>query len=294
MTRFRVPSSAWTVRSLLREGARRLASSGCDQARQEAEWLLSRLLGLPRVELYLREQIIPARTEQRFFGHVRSRCGGRPLQHLLGETEFFGERLAVGPRVFIPRPETEVIVEAALEALRPLARRRGTLRLLDLGSGSGCIALSLARRLAACTVVGVELSWNALRIARRNASQLGLTQRVQWVRGSWGEALRGVFDGIVSNPPYVPSAAVRSLPPPVRREPRASLDGGPDGMGPARRVLEHGGRLLAPEGVLALECGETQVAVLARAARALGWVEQASPLHDLAGRPRGVLVTRAP
>jgi release factor glutamine methyltransferase len=211
---------------------------------------------------------------------------------VLGETEFFGTRFAVRPGVFIPRPETETIVAAALEALSPLAQERGALRLLDLGSGSGCIALSLARRLAACTVVGVELSWTSLRTARRNAQRLGLTRRVRWIQGVWTDAVRGVFDGIVSNPPYVPTREVEALPLDVRREPRVSLDGGADGMQIARRLLDEASRLLAPGGIVVLECGEDHVAPLMRSARARSWAATVAPLRDLAGRPRGLMVAR--
>lgn len=281
------------ARDLIREGTRRLAQAGIASARHEAEWILSHLLGLSSLELYLSPVECSSPIVERFFVILQARASGTPLQYLLGETEFFGERFAVTPGVFIPRPETEAVVAAALERLRPQQQRQDApLRLLDLGTGSGCIAITLARQIPTCVVVGVELSWVALRAARDNVRRHHVAARVQLLQGRWVGPLRGRFDGILANPPYVPSTQVDRLPLDVRQEPRLSLDGGADGLEPLAEIMACAPPLLKRGGLLALECGEEQVAWLLRQAAAAGWVERAQAVTDLAGRPRGVVITK--
>ena len=278
---------------LVREGADRLRQAGLPHARQEAEWLLSHLAGGRPLEVYLRDAEIPPATIERFRAQLEARASGVPLQYLLGEADFLGLRLKVGPGVFIPRPETEAVLEQAIEALRALERSRGRpLRLLDLGTGSGCIAAALARALPTCVVVGVEVSYDALQTARLNIQHLSLQPRVWLIQGSWAEAIRAPVDGIVANPPYVPSAQVDRLPLEVRQEPRGSLDGGPDGLDRLREIMTQAGRLLAPGGLLVMECGEEHVERLVRSAETTAWVKTAQPLRDLTGRLRGMRVSR--
>ena len=281
--------------ALLREGARRLCEGGVEPARREAEWLLGHLLDQQPAALYLHEAPIPEEVVAKFQESIAARALGMPLQYLIGEAEFFGEPFLVAPGVFIPRPETEAVVEAALRHLGARHARLGRpLRLLDAGTGSGCIAITLARALAPCVVVGVEVSWDALEVARANVTRHGLAERVHLVRGRWLEpfACGSVFDGVIANPPYVPTAHVNQLPLDVRREPRISLDGGTDGMQPLRTLLDDIPRVLAPGGLLALECGEEHVEPLCELARAGGWAREVLPLRDLADRPRGVLMSR--
>ncbi len=282
-----------TSGALVREGIARLGAAGIEHARQEAEWLLGRLLGAKPFELYVEEREVPGPMVDHFFAQLDARARGIPLQYLLGEVEFLGDRLSVGPGVFIPRPETEAVVEAALGPLRAIAARAARpLRLLDLGTGSGCIAVALAKRLPACFVVGLDVSWCAVCIAQRNVRRHGLEAVVRLIQGRWTEALGGTFDGIISNPPYVASAQVDRLPLDVRREPRISLDGGADGLRDLWQLMDQVPRVLAPGGLLVLECAEEHVDVLVRAASAASWVERVSPVQDLAGRPRGILVIR--
>jgi len=286
-------SAPRAAQQLIREGVRRLAVAGKEHARHEAEWLLSHLVGSRPLDLYAQEVSIPPHTIERFFAKIDARSDGMPLQYLVGEAEFYGAPFAVGPGVFIPRPETESIVDAALLALRPRAAQLARpLRLLDVGTGSGCIAVTLARCLPACVVVGVEVSWEALRTAHANVRRHGVADRVHLVQGWWMEPIRGRVDAIVSNPPYIPSAHVDYLPQDVRHEPRASLDGGKDGLRDLMRVMADAGRVLAPGGLLVMECGEDQVEPLARLARANVWVADVIPVQDLATRPRGVVISR--
>lgn len=280
-----------TVRDLIRAGTQQLEAAGQVNARHEAEWLLGQLIGVRRLELYLEERTVEAPVIAAFFTQIHARAFGTPLQYLLGEAEFFGERFLVAPGVFIPRPETEAVVDAALQVLRPMAQRQTrALRLLDLGSGSGCIAVTLARALPACVVVAVELSWNALTLAQRNVHRAGLSGRVHLVRSSWCEALAGAFDGVLSNPPYVPSATVDQVPLDVRQEPRLSLDGGAQGLVALYQVLDSVPRILKPGGVAAFECAEEQVEVLIEQARARRWGARVTPIVDLARRPRGIMI----
>lgn len=283
------------TQELIREGARRLREAGIESAQRETEWLLGQLVGQKSPELYLHESPIAEDVVSTFFRHVAARAAGTPLQYVIGAAEFCGERFFVAPGVFIPRPETETIVEAALHHLRARQRRLGRpLCLLDAGTGTGCIAMTLARALAPCVVVGVEVSWDALEVARANAARHALGGRVHLVCGRWTEPfLSGsVFDGVIANPPYIPSPHVDQLPLDVRREPRLSLDGGADGMQQLRELIDGAPRVLAPGGVLALECGEQHVEPLCGLARAAGWSGSVLPLRDLANRPRGVLIIR--
>ena len=287
-------SETHTVRKLLDSGAQRLERAGLQTARQEVAWLLGRLLDVRAPELYLYEQPIPSDVTVRFWEALQDRADGVPLQYLIGVTEFYGRRFAVAPGVFIPRPETEAVVEVALERLKDLQARRGRpLRLLEFGTGSGCIAVTVACALPTCVLVGVELSWKALCIAQGNAKRHGCAARVRLVQGWWADAISGMFDGMLANPPYIPAAAVDRLPRDVRHEPRLSLDGGPDGMRDLSQLVARAERLLAPGGVLALECGEAQAGELSRHVRGQSWAEAVRGINDLAGRPRGVLAVRS-
>jgi len=283
-----------SVHELIREGTRRLATAESGEARHEAEWLLSRLLGTAPLELYLLERRVPQDVVAQFYAQIDARASGFPLQYVLKEAEFYGRRFTVAPGVFIPRPETEAVVEAALVRLRDLEVRRGRpLRLLEFGTGSGCIAVTVACALPTCVLVGVELSWEVLRTAQRNVARHGCAARVRLVEGWWADAVSGTFDGIIANPPYVPTAVVEQLPRDVRHEPRLSLDGGPDGMRDLSQLIRDAQRLLAPDGVLTLECGEEQAAQLLSHLQSAPWAKSTQVLHDLAGRPRGIVSVRA-
>ena len=286
--------SGLSVRVLLQEGERSLKEAAVESPRREAEWLLSQFLGLSRMELYLLDEPVPEALSAAYRSQLHQRSQGKPLQYLTGEAPFHGEDFFVAPGVFIPRPETEAVVEALLGPLSALQRKAGrALRILDAGSGSGCIAVTLARELPACVVVGVELSWNALRCARQNAGRHGLTSRLQWVQGRWLSAIGGTFDAIVANPPYISSGQVARLPLDVRQEPRESLDGGTDGLDPYRVLVVEAKQRLAPEGLLAFECGEEQVSPIRLLLQDTGWISRIETIQDLTRRPRGVIAKRA-
>lgn len=282
------------VRDLLREIEDRLRLAGSGSPRAEAEWLMAEALGqdgLRRTELYLYEGGMTPEARERLTGWLARRLAGEPVQYVTGSAEFFGHRLEVSPAVLIPRPETEIIVEQAVA----WACRRGggpALRVLDVGAGSGNIAISLAKAIPACVVVALELSWDVLCVAHSNVARHGLDRRVLLVQADWAEfeAAHSRFDLIVSNPPYVSTAAVERLPGTVRWEPRLALDGGVDGLEPYRQLLARVPGWLAPGGLVGFECDDTHHAALCALCARQPWVRQCHPVIDLAGRWRGVFL----
>lgn len=280
---------------LIRAAAKQLQAAGCQSPRSDAEWLLGHLLGQKPAELYLREEPVLEAAIETYAEWVDKRCRGIPLQYLLGSAEFFGAVFSVRPGVFIPRPETETVVEAALVQLKALETRLGRpLHLVDACTGSGCIAVTVARHIPTCRMTAIEVSCNAISVALENIKNQGLSSRVQALCGRWLEPLRsgGFFDAVISNPPYIPSFQVDQLPIEVRQEPRISLDGGSDGLRDVRRILEDAPRVLRPGGLVILECGEDQVEPLIAESSAWTWVAGIDRITDLSGRLRGCVITR--
>lgn len=275
------------VRDLLSGAVRTLEGAGFFTARQDAEWLLAHVLGVERWALYLEpERGVPAAAGERFVGLLVRRSQGEPLPYLLGWEEFCGLRLRVTPQVLIPRQETELLVEWALAILR----RAGvsSLRVIDLGTGNGAIACVLAHALPHASVVGVDISAEALAVAAENIRALGLNGRVRLVEGDlFGPLAFGVADLVVSNPPYIASGELATLPIEVRDyEPRLALDGGPDGMAFHRRILTGIPGSLRPGGWLLMEIGEWQAEALARAITLTGAFGAIEVRKDLRGVDR--------
>ena len=261
-----------TVSALLQRAAAALEAGGIETARPEAEWLLAGILGVERFALSLD----PARrlstpTVTRYLALIERRAAREPLQYLLGWEDFHGLRLAVTPDVLVPRPETESLVEWAVEVLRG----RPDPVVADLGTGSGAIACAIARALPAAEVLAVEISVGALAVASRNVRELALASRVRLLAGDLFAPLGSIpasLDLVVANPPYLPSAVIPSLPPEVsRHEPRAALDGGPDGMAVIRRIVAGAPTVLKPGGWLLMEIGEEQAGPLASLMAAEGF-----------------------
>lgn len=261
-----------TVPALLQRAAAALEAGGIETARPEAEWLLAGILGVERFALALD----PARrlstpTVTRYLALIERRAAREPLQYLLGWEDFHGLRLAVTPDVLVPRPETERLVEWAVEVLRG----RPDPVVVDLGTGSGAIACAIARALPAAEVLAVEISGGALAVASRNVRELALASRVRLLAGDLFAPLGSIsasLDLVVANPPYLPSAVIPSLPPEVsRHEPRAALDGGPDGMAVIRRIVAGAPTVLKPGGWLLMEIGEEQAGPLASLMAAEGF-----------------------
>jgi len=272
-----------TIARALCAATHRLRAAGIEQARAEARSLLRHVTGLPPEALVAdRDRVLETEALTRFEALVARRAAREPMAYILGVREFWSLPLFVGPGVLVPRPETETLVEAALEAFPD---RRAPLRILDLGTGSGCLLLALLREYPNASGVGVDRSAEALALATLNARRHGLADRAQLVRGDWGRGLAGSFELIVANPPYVASGELAELAPEVARyEPRAALDGGADGLDAYRAILPDLPRLLAPAGVACLEIGAGQATALAALAEVAGFRVAVRP--DLAGIPR--------
>lgn len=269
---------------VLGEATDALEGAGIEAARQDAEWLLASVLGLERFGLYLDPgRVLSAAEALSYRALVARRAARVPLQHLLGFEEFHGLRLAVTPDVLIPRPETEGLVQWALESLRdePAAV------VADVGTGSGAIACALAQSRPELRVLAVERSLPALAVASFNVRRLGLSGRVQVLAGDLLEPFAHLaLDLVIANPPYIPTAVVASLPPEVSRfEPRQALDGGPDGMAVLRRIITEAPSVLRPRGWLMMEIGGEQAGPLASLLAAEGFTG-IQARRDLAGRER--------
>ena len=231
----RIYTGGVTVLEVIQKSAEFLARKGVDSPRLQAELLLAHVLKLPRMKLYLNfeRQLEPAEADTAR-ELVKRRGLREPLQHILCSTSFCGFQIAVNRRVLVPRPETELLAELGWQFLSGLKTQDSKLKTaLDFGTGSGCIAIALAAKCAVAQVVAMDVSADALAVARENAVKHGVAERIRFVQGDGFAALPGGFfyDLVISNPPYIPSAEIASLQPEVRDfDPRRALDGGPDGL----------------------------------------------------------------
>lgn len=274
-----------------RQVAARLRAAGLPEPDLDARVLLCTALDLDHAGL-IRDPDAPlgARGAARLTGYMARRLAREPVSRILGRREFWGLDFAVSGAVLDPRPETEGLVEAVLARLRS-APRETPLRLLDLGVGSGAILAALLTELPHAFGVGVDASPAACRVAAQNFAALGLAGRAFVVCGDWDAPVGGRFDAIVSNPPYIASGEVAALAPEVRdHDPRLALDGGPDGLGPYRRLVPALAGRLIPGGLLAFECGTGQGTPIAALMTAAGFVD-VTVTPDLAGHDRVAMGT---
>ncbi|HEY8392783.1 MAG TPA: peptide chain release factor N(5)-glutamine methyltransferase [Capillibacterium sp.] len=275
-----------TVGMVLRETALFFTKRGLTAARLEAELLMAHLLGTDRLRLYT-EGDRPLNKEEiaAYKDLIRQRLSGQPLAYITGKKSFLSWEFQVTPAVLVPRPETELLVEKVVDACRSLPAGR----LLELGTGSGIIAISLAHYLPAFSIDAVDLSPAALEVAVANAEAHRQKERVNFYCGDLYAALPGpggpMFTGIVSNPPYIPTAVIPTLAKEVRQEPRLALDGGADGTAVIRRIIAEAPRWLTPGGFLALEHGYDQFPAVQKMAKEAGFARIAS-YRDYAGWPR--------
>jgi release factor glutamine methyltransferase len=291
------------------DAAERLAAAGIDNPRLEARLLLAAALDVEPVTVFAHPgRPLFAEDEGRLKGFLERRLSREPLAHILGRREFWSLPFRVSPATLIPRPDSETLVQAALDWVRGLDcrakpgndERRDVmpgldpgihghrLRLLDFGTGGGCLLLALLSEIPEATGLGIDASPEALEIARRNAADLGLADRAEFRHGNWGDGLEGPIDLILSNPPYIPSAEIAVLMPEVRDyEPASALDGGPDGLDAYRCLLPEIVRLLAPGGAAFLEVGRGQAGDVAALGRTDG-LTLLGLFPDLAGIDRCV------
>jgi release factor glutamine methyltransferase len=284
-------SETWTVRRLLEWTEDFLRKKGFESPRLEAQILLAHALGCKKIDLYVRHDEEPAEDRRVAFREmIKKRAEGMPVAYLVGHREFYSLEFAVSPAVLIPRPETETLVMEALRRLKPLEAPR----VLDLGAGSGAIAVSIATQHRGANVTAVDVSPAALAVAATNAQRHGVADRITFLEGDlFGPVAGQTFDLIVSNPPYIADAEFASLDVGVRDyEPRTALAGGPEGLDFYRRIAGDVSNHLAPGGIVMVEIGATQNA----AVRDL-FANQLDPgpsFKDPAGRPRVVTAKRRP
>lgn len=273
-------------------GARRaLAARGIETAMLDARVLTAHVLNLLPGALVARERDpITDAHGAALSALIERRMRGEPVAHLTGVKEFWSLDFAVSPASLVPRPDTEALVEAVLNNVHPDTEN---VRVLDLGTGTGCLLLALLSEWPRAWGVGVDKNPQAVRLARRNARRLGLERRAEFYAGEWAEALGGSFDVVVANPPYVPTAEIMRLPPDVRDfEPHAALDGGIDGLAALRCIFAEFPRILAPGGVMAVEFGIGQEAAVRAMTDAVPDRGEYGIIRDLAGHARGILVHR--
>jgi release factor glutamine methyltransferase len=284
---------AAVLHDVLAAAVRRLRDAGLDAAGASADVdvLARHLLGWTRARLLAhRRDVAPPSFDDRLAALVEHRADRVPVAYLTGTREFYGLDLEVTRDVLIPRPETELAVEAALAALPPSGSGA---RVVDIGTGSGCIAIAIAVTRPDAGVVAVDRSRPALAVARRNARRHGVGDRVALVAGDLLSALstRPGVDVVVSNPPYIPEHSPDVAVDVARHEPATALYAGPDGLAVIERLIADAARVLRPGGRLVLEIGIGQADAVAAAARTRGWMA-VSFQADLAGIPRVALLTR--
>ena len=284
-----------TVLEAIQRSAEFLTRKGVDSPRLQAELLLAHLLKQQRMRLYLEfERVLTPAQVDAFRALIQRRGQREPLQHIVGSTSFCGLEIAVSRDVLIPRPETELLAERGwtfLYQLTPLIPQPSTA--LDFGTGSGCLAIALAFKCPTAEVYAIDISPEALALARQNAARHGLAERIRFLQGDGFAALPEdtPFDLVISNPPYIPGGDIASLQPEVRDyDPHRALDGGADGLDYGRRLAVEAAQFLKPHGRVMLEFGDGQAERLRAIFEEQKWIVEAIEA-DYSHQPR-ILVAR--
>lgn len=291
-------TAAETVRDAIRSGVEFLHNAGIDNARLDAEVMLCGVLGVERAELYLGfDATLDGTAEGEFQKRLLRRARREPIAYITGSKEFWSLAFVVTPAVLIPRPETELLVERALK----LASRMSggsSLKILDLGTGSGAIAVSLAKELPQSRVCAVDVSAAAVEIARLNARRHGVEERMEFLCGDLFEPLteeRERYDLIVANPPYVRSGDLAGLAPEVRQlEPVIALDGGVDGLLYYRRIVAAAGDYLKVGGAILMEIGDGMSRAAGQLLDDVGGYGRVEAYRDYAGKERVIAAAKVP
>lgn len=268
---------------------RTLEAAGMAEAAADARILVEAITGTTRtLAVIAPDRPVEPELVVRVAQAVRRRLAGEPVHRIIGQRDFFGLTLKLSPETLEPRPDTEALVELVLPHLRQAAAGQGLVRVLDLGTGTGAIALALLSQVPAAVATATDIAQGALDTAAANARLNGLSQRFSTRRSDWFADVEGVFDLIVSNPPYIESAAIASLAPEVRlHDPLAALDGGEDGLQPYRVIAAGAAAHLAEGGVVAVEIGHLQRADVVTIFAGCGFA-LAGEKSDLAGRDRAL------
>lgn len=295
MTTKELPGPPWTILATLQWTADYFKKHSIESPRAAAEILLAHSLGFRRLDLYLRyDQPLNDEELKHFKALIKRRLGHEPIAYIVGEKEFWSLDFKVNRSVLIPRPETEGLVEAALDHLAGWGKKSGSdvpaCRILELGTGSGAVITSLAHERPGHTYCATELSLPTLELARENARRHLPENAVHFLAGQWFAALnpaKSRFDLILSNPPYIPTHDIAGLAPEIcRHEPEMALDGGPDGLRDLVHLIENAFGFLNPGGVLLLEIGWDQYHAVAAHGRRTGAYEHIEVRKDLAGLDR--------
>jgi release factor glutamine methyltransferase len=281
-----------TARRLL---AQKFRQHGLDTPELDARILIGHALGLDHAALVAQSgRLLVAAEKEAIAALATRRLACEPVARILGRKEFWGLSFTLNAETLVPRPETEAVIEAALDALGRESRSRA-LRVADIGTGSGALILALLSELPAARGTGTDISVTALACARDNAVAFGLATRATFVACDYGAALKGPFDLIVSNPPYVARDEIATLPREVRDyDPTRALDGGRDGLDAYRPIAAEARRLLSPEGVLVVELGAGQLGAVTALVSAAGLAPSGPPRRDLSGVARALLVKPLP
>jgi release factor glutamine methyltransferase len=282
----------WTIGKLLNWTTDFLRRRGSESPRLDSEVMLAFVLDWQRVQLYTHyEEEVGERSRGAFRDLVRRRAEGSPVAYLVGRKEFYSLTLEVSPAVLIPRPESEFVVVEFLEA----ARKQEQPRLVDVGTGSGCLAIACAHQHPTARAIAIDISGPALELAARNAARHGVADRIDFRQGDLlGPASsEPPFDVILSNPPYIPTGDIAGLEPGVRDyEPHLALDGGPDGLAVVATLVEQSVPLLRPGGHLILEIGTAQEPPIRELISAHPEFRLVPTIHDLQKHPRVIRAVR--
>jgi release factor glutamine methyltransferase len=285
----------YTVGEVLNRTAKFLEDKGFENSRLNAEVMLGHVLEVSRIGLYL-DYDRPL-SDAQLGGYrtlVKQRLSGRPLQYVTGSTEFYSLNFEVTPAVLIPRPETEILVEAVVKRLAPLQE---ALEVADIGTGCGIIAVTLAAHLPQARIWATDRSAEALAVAKANAARHGVSDRIRFAQGDLLAPLSGrehSLAAVASNPPYIPTPQLRQLPVEIRdHEPIVALDGGPDGLDVIRRLISRAAGFLSPGGLFALEVGAGQAGPVAGILERQKQLRPEGIVRDYAGHDRVVLARRS-
>lgn len=270
-----------------------LKNASVEQPDLEARWILKKVLKIADADIIAgASRPVTDAENAALESMIARRTAGEPLSRIFGEREFYGRNFKISPDTLDPRPDTEILIDAVLRGFH-VKQGRKPLRILDLGTGTGAILISLLAELPESEGVGVDISQGALRAARENARSLGVEKRCRWICGDWGDSVKeGQFDLVVSNPPYIESGIIPNLAPEVRNhDPILALDGGPDGLSAYEKIFLCLPKLLNKDGRAFLEIGFDQKEKIERLAKKYRIrVEAVHP--DLAGNPRVVEISR--
>jgi len=289
--------ASWTILDLLKWTTDYFSRQAIDSPRATAEILLAHTLAVKRIDLYLKyDQPLNPTELQQFKVLIKRRAAREPVAYIVGTKEFWGLDFAVAPGTLIPRPETECLVESALETIDGAASRT-PLHILELGTGSGAVVTALAKERPGQCFYASDRSFQTVVVARRNAAANGLAEDIHFFAGDWLEPLapsRLLLDLIVSNPPYIDSAVIPTLQPEIHQfEPLAALDGGPDGLDSIRRIIRQAPAHLHPGGSLLLETGHDQHAALQSLVNQLPAYDRVDFGKDYSGYDRIACLTLA-